>query len=316
MKLDESSDFLIRRYLLAAVSEDEREQVETRLMTDDDFFQQITLVEDELIDQYLDRDLAQADEQRFEEFFLCTPERQQKLRFARALRMYAAQAARERSPRVATGLPSRLRALLALLNVPRPALAYAFATSLLVLTGGGSWTAIRIIGLRNQISSLQAQQLMRDAGASELRSQVEVEKARAAEIARQLQWERERGTTVRPDATAVQVAMLNPPPYHLSAGMQRGQSSRSLTVPRGAIMVSLELDLAQNPSQSYKAVLLQEGQEILTRSQLKATESTTAITLMLKLPAADIPGGDYELKLYSAGERDYLESYVFHVVRK
>ncbi len=316
MKLDESSDFLIRRYLLAAVSEEEREQVETRLMTDDDFFQQISLIEDELIDQYLDGDLAQADQRRFAEFFLRAPERQQKLRFSKALRIYAAQSAAERPRNVEPEPTAWWRSLLALFNPPRPALAYAFLTSLIALAVGGPWAVIRIAGLKGEVSSLQAQQQVRDAGASELRAQVEVEKARAVEIARQLQQEREKGTARQSDAIPVQLAMLNPPPFPLSPGMQRGQSSSSLAIPKDAIVVRLELDLAQNPSPTYRAVLLSEGQEILTRSRLKATESTTAITLRVKLPAADLPGGDYELRLYGAGEKDYMESYVFHVVRK
>jgi hypothetical protein len=100
MKLDASSDLLIRRYLLSSVSEAEREQVETRLMTDDEFFQQINLVEDELVEQYLDHELSAADRARFEGTFLCAPERQHKLRFTKALRVYAAEAAKQRAAAV------------------------------------------------------------------------------------------------------------------------------------------------------------------------------------------------------------------------
>ncbi len=312
MGLDDSSDILIRRYLLADVSEDELGKIETRLMTDDIFLQQINLVEDELIDQYLDGDLDSADQRRFEESFLCAPERQQKLRFAKALHTYVARSAQEQSEKTPWW-----RSFHALFNPPRPVLAYAFAAALLLIVAGGPWVAVRIVGLKGQISSLKAQQQERDAGLSQLRSQVEAEKARADEIARRLQQEKpSRGVTQTDAGSQVQLAMLNPPPFLLSPGVQRGQTSSSVVLPRSSLVLRLKLDLSQNPHQTYRVVLLSEGQEILSQSQLKARESASAITIGLQLPAEDLPSGDYELRLYGTGVRDYLESYVFHLVRK
>ena len=137
MKLDASSDLLIRRYLLSSVSEEEREQVETRLMTDDDFFQQINLVEDELVEQYLDHELSAADRARFEDTFLCAPERQHKLRFTKALRIHAANAATAKNTRRFKPVKHPwYEPFFDLFNVSHPVLAYSLASALLLLAGG------------------------------------------------------------------------------------------------------------------------------------------------------------------------------------
>jgi len=290
MKLDTSSEILIRRYLLAALSEDETERVETRLMTDDGFFQQISLVEDELIDLYLDGELSFADGKRFEDTFLCAAERQQKLRFAKALRAYAA----EHAPVTATTPESWWHSLARLVNPPRPVLAYATLAASLIIAVGGSTAIYEIAGLKGQISVMQAEQ----------------QKAKSDEAARQLQENRAKA-----DEGVTQMAMLNPP-FLLSPGIQRSsQSFRPLEIAKNQILVRVKLDLPENPDPTYRAVLLSDGQEILSLSRLKAVETPDRITISLDLPTAGLTAGVYEIRLYGSGDREPMESYVFQITK-
>ena len=57
-------------------------------MTEDGFFDELLLVEEELIDDYVGGQLPLDERQRFEQHFLSTPERQRQLRFAQALSRY------------------------------------------------------------------------------------------------------------------------------------------------------------------------------------------------------------------------------------
>jgi anti-sigma factor RsiW len=50
------------------------------------------MVEDDLIDDYLDGSLSEQESEKFEQHFLATTERREKLRFAKALRRYVADA--------------------------------------------------------------------------------------------------------------------------------------------------------------------------------------------------------------------------------
>ena len=78
----------IRAYLLGLIQENEQPAIEERLLTDDEFYEELLIAEDELIDEYLGGRLSSSDQEQFEEHFLVTPERQQKLRFGRALKIY------------------------------------------------------------------------------------------------------------------------------------------------------------------------------------------------------------------------------------
>lgn len=75
----------LRQYLLGQVAGDQQEITEKRLLTDDEFFEELEIAEDELIDEYLSNELSSEQRQRFEQFFLISPERQDQLKFARAL---------------------------------------------------------------------------------------------------------------------------------------------------------------------------------------------------------------------------------------
>jgi len=91
---DQSS---VRRYLLHQLTDEEHQQIEQRLLTEDELFEQLQAAEDELIDQYITGSISKDDAEMFEKHFLATPERQQKLRFAKAFRRYVADHAIEQS---------------------------------------------------------------------------------------------------------------------------------------------------------------------------------------------------------------------------
>jgi hypothetical protein len=79
---------VIRQYLLGTLTPDLQQKLEERLLTETQFLEQLEIEEDELIDEYLADELSRDDREKFERHFLTTPERQQHLRFAVALRRY------------------------------------------------------------------------------------------------------------------------------------------------------------------------------------------------------------------------------------
>ena len=75
----------LRSYLLGSVdSEDELSAIESRLIVDDEFLEELEFQEDELIEDYLHDQLTPTERQRFETHFLISKERRDKLTFARA----------------------------------------------------------------------------------------------------------------------------------------------------------------------------------------------------------------------------------------
>jgi len=78
----------IRRYLLGRLSNGAGEELEQNILTNAELFEELLVVEDELIDEYLAGKLDQDERASFEQHFLATPERHEQLRFARALNRY------------------------------------------------------------------------------------------------------------------------------------------------------------------------------------------------------------------------------------
>jgi CHAT domain-containing protein/tetratricopeptide (TPR) repeat protein len=94
MSFNEKDRREAKLYLLGRLeSEPRSEQVEARMMSEPEYYDELLVVEDEVIDQYLSGELSAAEREGFERNFLSTPERVRKLKFARALRDYVSTAA-------------------------------------------------------------------------------------------------------------------------------------------------------------------------------------------------------------------------------
>lgn len=90
----DASEEQLMNYLLGNISEAEREQIEQRLLTDDEFFAQVERLESELADEYAQGRLSAEERQRFEEHFLRSEEGREQAAFAALLVEYAQRAAK------------------------------------------------------------------------------------------------------------------------------------------------------------------------------------------------------------------------------
>jgi tetratricopeptide (TPR) repeat protein len=90
----------IRRYLLGNLPEAEQEEIEKDLLTSSDRLEELLVIEDELIDDYLSGELTADDRTAFETYFLATPQRHDQLRFGRAFQNILSQKRRLTTPPV------------------------------------------------------------------------------------------------------------------------------------------------------------------------------------------------------------------------
>lgn len=82
----------IRLYLLGRLADElQRQRIEEMLLVDDHYFREVEIIEDEIIDDYLEESLTHAECDDFKKHFLSTPDRYKKLRFAQALKKYSLQ---------------------------------------------------------------------------------------------------------------------------------------------------------------------------------------------------------------------------------
>src|ERR1044072_9739723 len=85
MALNEHDQGRIGGYLLNKLSESEREEIEERLMVEDDLFQELEIAKGELIEEYREGELKGKDRQSFENGFLSSPEGRKRHVFAVAI---------------------------------------------------------------------------------------------------------------------------------------------------------------------------------------------------------------------------------------
>ena len=148
----------LRQYLLGQLPEADLSQIEERLMSDSNVYEELSILENELIDHYVRGQMSAIDRTRFEHY-LRSNQIQQKVRFARAFTRYVDAADQEvmiSTPLVAhpsvtppeDGL-SRSRSKqrsFPFWPFQKPAYTYAFVAVLLVIVAGLAWVTIQSLG--------------------------------------------------------------------------------------------------------------------------------------------------------------------------
>jgi hypothetical protein len=135
----------IRLYLLGELAEERQRRLEESFLTSNDLFEELLIAEDELVDEYAADHLDEHERTRFEEHFLSTPDRVQKLRFTRAFKKHVAAATAKESPASTGDNPqpsSWKRWLPTFLRTRNPILSFSLATALLLIPLVGLWLII------------------------------------------------------------------------------------------------------------------------------------------------------------------------------
>lgn len=132
-------DELSTRYLLGDLTEQERTRLEEEYFTDDDAFERLLAVKGELLDAYARGNLSGRERELFEQHFLSTRPRRQRLNEATELIEFSTQAAATTIPARAHHARTWSSLLPALSHRRAPALGFALATVLAVAALGGLW---------------------------------------------------------------------------------------------------------------------------------------------------------------------------------
>lgn len=82
----------VRPWLLGLLPEQESRSLEERLITDSGLYEEVFIVEEELIDDYIAGRLSADERTAFESYFMNSAERQEQFRIANALRVYISDA--------------------------------------------------------------------------------------------------------------------------------------------------------------------------------------------------------------------------------
>ncbi len=274
------SDERLRLYLLGALDEHERLNLDERLLIDDELAERVALTESTLTDDYATGKLNQSERELFESKFLVTDERKQNLRLSASLSDYAQTqtATVSHSPEE---LPwSQKLAGIFAFNSPR-AWAVAGSFAVLLLLVGLTWFVFKRtqesppLIAKNEPTTVNSSEVPQTGSPKGQPSPAPVASP----------------SPETPPATVASFVLM-------PGALRSGGDMMRIAVPGGERdMVRLSL-VVETPSDGpYQAELATaEGQKVLVRSNLKITRNGHA-KIVLTVPARLLHTRDYQVKL-------------------
>ncbi|HEX2491100.1 MAG TPA: hypothetical protein VHR27_16940 [Blastocatellia bacterium] len=319
---------LIRQYLLDELSEEGQAKVQDRLLCDREFFDRLVVEENELMDDYLRGALTRQREEKFESYFLASPERRQKLRFAKALKKRISEEALSK-PRIEGSL--RRKHLFGLKGFSLPSFAAGAVAALIFVVG--AWVAIENARLRRQIDNARAAQAEWLERAQQSERRLSDEKQRNRELTQEIERERSHSLELEREAGRLKQAReagragisggfvsLALMPGLSREGDQSNQLANQLEIPQGTSRVRLELYPEKVGHKNYRAELrTREGRPIWSGNGLKLRKTISGDQVVVYLPAAILTKGDYVLMLRGVEGAEIQEragTYYFRIVKE
>lgn len=326
----------LNQYLLGALPEAEAESFDELSFAEEEFVDALSAVEKDLVDAYVQGDLADPELERFKSYYLASPLRREKVKFAQAFKVMTDRKAvapveveaAAKSPTRRTA--SRWFSALNIFAVGHPALQWGFVAVALVLMIAAGWLVFDNVRLRHQVTQTQAsrdellhreQELQNQIkGQQSASSATEQELARLRDEQKRLEQELAKqqqniGEQYQPSSGGLSVASFVLAPQLRSAGQ-----IQTISVPAKTDLVAMQLGLEPNDYSAYRVALLnQSGNQALWRSsKLKAKVAGDSKIISISFRTAVLKPQIYLLRVSGISAKGTIEivgDYPFRVVK-
>jgi hypothetical protein len=330
----------VRQYLLGVLPETESHRLEQRYLDDEAFFEEIQEIEDELIDDYAGGALTDQDRIRFEEYFLCSPERREKLQFALALTERAVSW-KEQTQTSGLCLTDEARGPLAASSeekhgpenvlpfrgpsraVPAWRLWAAIAAAVLIaIVTGALW--LRNSELRRDLLSANAEKAL-------LQNEADASSERTEQATAEKKQAQEQATTFHDQIQALTNSLEKLQPTRILSAfvglenlvrVTRGKNigkPKTIKIPPNALALSLSVEFDATRFQNFEATLEHgEGHSVWSSSKaLTSRVSGDKQSFTLRIPAQSLTTGAYQLiiKPTESEGKDEVACYLLKIVR-
>jgi hypothetical protein len=310
-------DKKLTRYLLGDLSERERIEIEDRYLSNAEFFDELVVAEDELIDDCVRGRLSRKDRELFEQNFLTSAARRERVKSSRALMEFADKHAA--TPRVSWW--QRVRSAF---KLESPAMGLVLATGFMMLIVGVPLVVIQMSKLRSDLKGLQSEQLAQNQREKELDKLLAQQKQQNDELNQSINRERAERGQLEQEIAKLKEQQAPPPTFALGFGeIERSKGgppeAMKLTVPRGAEAVKLRLDLLKDEYENYLVVVENAQQHDIWRGLLQATKTGRGKAVVVRLPSRLFVTGQYKLTLSGTNnKREYevISEFNLDVIRK
>lgn len=190
------------RYLLGALAEAETERFDELSFTDNEFAAALNAAEKDLVDAYVQGELTGETLEQFNNRYLASPLRREKVTFAQGFQVFAEKSAHPQAEEVQAESPAKTATNrkssawllpLSLFSFHRPALRWGLAAATLALMVVGSWLVFKNSGGDRQLTQPQAQQQTPPDPAPQPQKQLDDKQAAKAAAEQDLARVREEG---------------------------------------------------------------------------------------------------------------------------
>jgi hypothetical protein len=332
-----------RRYLLGQMSEEDAVQFEDQYFVDNDVFEEMTGLEDEMLDSFVRGELPGKDADKFQEEYLTSPARQAKAGFAGMLARHLSDSAKTSS---VPPQPSRKGiSIFPQIFFNRRYFAVMAAALLLI-----AWLLVANLRLRHELQQLRTQQVEFQRREQDLRKQVVAPAGRSEDRSKDLQAHQNR---LGPGSPAKNPEESNIVSLILSPGMARSAdspkilrtSSKTLTAqlqlllePENLAAIAVPAPAPSTTAQhavpapvpsttvqydDYSAysvsVETAAGTVVWQKDGLKTQAVSGAKAITIRLPLRILRNGNYRVKLTAAraaGGAEDVGDYRFLVVKR
>lgn len=331
---------IIIAYLLGELPEEELQRFERQYLEDENLFQELQEIEDELIDDYVTGALSAERRAAFEQYFLRSPERREKVEFARditeragAWKSSQAEALRagsldtqrtgesgESSEEQTKVLPFKrwLRPVPAWRQWAAIAAAVLFAVASVGLWLKVSHLQRELLTTREQQTALLQSEAHLRTGAAELQSELSAEQKKLQTLEDKIE-QIERLASADAGSRVIYGIRLG---IEYLSGNSRGEGTgktKTLEIPRKAQLVRLGVEFGKSDFQTFKTTLRRADRSVVwTRGGLKARSAGANQSMTLTIPADRLPAGDYDLIVSGVtpeGNTESVGRYALKVVR-
>jgi hypothetical protein len=335
-----SDEAMLVDFVLDDLSEEQREQVEERFFTDDLFYQNLLLVEDDLIYDYFRGALEPDLRAKFEKRLNASPGWKQKVDAVMAL-MEQVDGIASREPVVqrrpggafapplgptASGHQPSSPWIAALATIRSPAFGLAAAAAMLLIAlAGGIYGLRERARLGDEVAQLErgreedrAKTRERE---EEMRGRITALEERERNLAREVEAERRRRSETEQAAANQRSSDLSVASFLLLPGLVRGSDEpERVLIPEWARRVELRLDLERDTTyRRFRAELRTGSGRLLWSGPVHPPVAGESAPVVLSLPARTLAGGEYEVTLLGArgdGSFETLRYYYFLAMRQ
>jgi hypothetical protein len=294
----------LRSYLLGSASVDDVESMDELSITDAEFAGLLSVVEKDLVDNYVQGELGGEEVRRFEGYYLASPLRREKVRFARSFQEYSRAHVPDASLTSGSEAGWKKRGIagffrsLGIFRGAQPAFRLAISAATLIVVGLGCWLVIR-----NWTGSQSDNEIVSNIDENRTDSGIKLPQVRPSPGPGNIEIPTNQDQTTKPSPQPpvtpkprvtqpekpLIASIVLPPPL-------RGSQPRTLSVPVGTDNVRMRLELESDDFRSY-AVELKEGSTARTiwRSGRVHASGPSARSLNIMIPAKPLRPAVYTL---------------------